>query len=72
MTTENPTSGEHLCPRCGAAFTCGLRAKQDGCWCFNFPHIIPLEEATREGCLCPDCLGKLIESIQARQQEQQT
>jgi len=67
---SNEASGEHTCPRCGTPFTCGLRAKQDHCWCFDFPHVISLENASREGCLCRDCLSKLIESIQQQQQEQ--
>jgi hypothetical protein len=61
-------SGARACPRCGQNFTCGLAAVDDHCWCFDLPHVISPKDASREGCLCPNCLGKLIDTIQKRDQ----
>ncbi len=65
-TSPSQSPGERLCPGCGAAFTCDVEAGKDGCWCFGLPQIAPLDEPRFKGCLCPDCLQKTIETIQAR------
>lgn len=69
MTEDNTQSnqGECTCPQCGTKFTCGLAAMQATCWCFEKPKVITAAKASRQGCLCPDCLQKLIESIQTKQ-----
>jgi hypothetical protein len=49
------------CPRCAAAFACGVdHPGIDPCWCAG----VPLDPAMREslaaaftGCLCPTCLA---------------
>ena len=51
-----PPNGERACHRCGQKFTCGLAAAHERCWCFDYPHVIPVKDANREGCLCPACL----------------
>ena len=49
-----------ICGRCGADFLCGPQKDNGDCWCDRLPNIIPLD-ANKLSCLCPDCLGKLIE-----------
>lgn len=66
---STPPSGERACPRCGQTFTCGLAAHQEKCWCFELPHIISMKDASREGCICPSCLQKQIDEIQAREKQ---
>jgi hypothetical protein len=56
-----PLNGDNACPRCGQKFTCGLAAAQERCWCFDLPHVIPMTDANREGCLCPACLKAEID-----------
>ena len=54
---------ELACERCGRSFGCGV---DDGvCWCAE----ISLDEAARAGlaaaaddCLCPACLGELVQT----------
>lgn len=53
--------GGKTCPLCGTAFTCGMAAGQDKCWCADLPAAMPLPGAAA-GCYCPDCLRKLIEA----------
>jgi hypothetical protein len=57
-----PTNGERACPRCGTVFTCGLAARQERCWCFDYPRILTVEDTGREGCLCPTCLQAAIDA----------
>ena len=52
------------CPRCGAAFVCGMQAGQASCWCAELPVLQKAAEGV-EGCYCPDCLRQLLESQQA-------
>ena len=37
----------NVCPRCGAAFTCGMRAGEAECWCAALPaaFAVPAEGA---------------------------
>jgi hypothetical protein len=48
------------CPRCGAAFGCGVAT--GGCWCaapkLDAERLTQLA-AEFDGCLCPDCLREL-------------
>lgn len=49
------------CPKCGVEFEC--RHDEDHCWCSDMPNIVPVpEDESQAGCLCPECLKKLIES----------
>lgn len=58
MTNSAPQT--NTCPRCGAAFTCGMNAGQEPCWCTILPLLsTPLPDA---GCYCPACLKQLIEA----------
>ena len=61
--TENP--GAKLCPRCGKAFTCGMQAGAERCWCADLPPLGALDPA-QKGCYCPDCLKALIAEREAR------
>ena len=40
------------CSQCGQSFGCGIAER--GCWCSQFPPILPL--TTESDCLCPRCL----------------
>jgi hypothetical protein len=61
---RNSSKGARRCPECGAAFTCGLAAGDERCWCFDLPAIMPVRADTT--CLCPACLAK---ALQQQQQE---
>ena len=67
---QTQAENQHKCPRCGTPFTCGLQAEHASCWCFAFPHIITAENTTRQGCLCPKCLGELIEKIKLEEKNE--
>ncbi len=54
------------CGSCGSAFVCGIEAGDAKCWCFDLPHVIPLEsigrdDKTEADCLCPTCLQQKID-----------
>ncbi len=52
----------NVCPACGAAFTCGMNAGLNECWCAAFPPLLAVPEGEAAGsCYCPDCLRKRIE-----------
>lgn len=59
----------NLCPRCGQAFTCGMRAGEAVCWCVAHPpaFVVPQADAVPASgaCYCPACLAALIEAKQA-------
>lgn len=50
----------NTCPRCGAAFTCGMNAGQEPCWCAALPVLAVTQPEA--GCFCPDCLKQLVEA----------
>ena len=41
------------CSRCDSAFSCGMLAGVQSCWCARLPPIAPVPG---RGCLCPACL----------------
>jgi hypothetical protein len=59
----------NLCPRCGVAFTCGMRAGEAACWCAAYPaaFAVPAAESVPDSgaCYCPTCLAELIETRRA-------
>lgn len=59
----------NTCPRCGAAFTCGMQAGASACWCAAFPAAFAVpgadEVAAEAGCYCPRCLAALIAEKEA-------
>lgn len=68
-TTTEPNSS---CPRCGAAFRCGMVGGDSECWCVQLPHIMPVPSnpsTTATGtagasCFCPACLQKITDDRQ--------
>lgn len=48
------------CTECGAKFLCGPESGKDRCWCDEFPAL-PQGALTGADCLCPACLGKVVE-----------
>lgn len=65
MTENPPPAADAMrvaptCPRCGAAFTCGMQAGEPVCWCAVLPPLstVPDEGA---GCYCPACLKAMLE-----------
>lgn len=50
------------CGRCGVKFRCGIEAGDTVCWCFELPHVMPMQpdENQYNGCLCPECLREMI------------
>lgn len=57
IATGSPTPlvRDKTCQRCGKTFGCGTGGKNGGCWCSDFPNVLPLGLTGAE-CLCPDCL----------------
>ena len=49
---------ETFCSRCKAPMSC---EREKGCWCAEFPNILPIPDSKAEGCLCRDCLSKQLE-----------
>ncbi|MEO6022536.1 MAG: cysteine-rich CWC family protein [Burkholderiales bacterium] len=45
------------CGQCGAAFSCGMQAGVEPCWCASLPRLTPPIGSTTD-CLCPDCLSE--------------
>jgi hypothetical protein len=46
------------CTCCGAAFSCGMEAGDDSCWCVGYPKVEPAADVT--SCLCPVCLQRFV------------
>ena len=46
------------CSVCGSQFTCGPETENTGCWCADFPPIMPLDFS--KNCRCPSCLKKVV------------
>src|ERR1700681_2851126 len=34
---------------------------EHGCWCADFPHVLPVHDDAAKRCLCRSCLTKRIE-----------
>ncbi|WP_335740050.1 cysteine-rich CWC family protein [Pseudothauera hydrothermalis] len=62
-TTERmpDSASTNTCPRCGAAFTCGMAAGWPACWCAALPAglAVPAADAGL-GCYCPECLQEML------------
>ena len=48
------------CPRCGAAFVCGMATGEARCWCAELPPALPPLPDAASGCYCPTCLREII------------
>ena len=58
LEAEGSGATQSSCARCGAAFTCGMSAGQEPCWCAAYPPVMPVPQENA-GCYCPACLGEL-------------
>jgi hypothetical protein len=61
MTPQPPPSATERCPRCAAAFHCGMHDAAP-CACTGVPLDAPTLARLRQrhtGCLCLDCLRAL-------------
>ncbi len=61
MSTENQANV--TCSQCQTGFSCGFLAGNESCWCFDYPHIMPVSKDNPDEantCLCPDCLKQAI------------
>jgi hypothetical protein len=47
-----------VCSVCGVQFGCGAVGEGEGCWCGDYPPIMPLESG--QGCYCPACLKAIV------------
>lgn len=56
----SPNEQNRTCGRCGAKFRCGVEAGDTICWCFELPHVLPVNGTQYNGCLCPECLRELM------------
>jgi Cysteine-rich CWC len=60
---KNPETEPDRCPRCDAAFGCGIATGT--CWCADAtlsPERLAELAAGYDGCLCPSCLRELAPS----------
>lgn len=68
--TEASMTATNQCPRCAAAFTCGMQAGESACWCAAFPSAFAIPAAgavdPAAACYCPRCLAELIEQKRAK------
>lgn len=46
------------CSICGSEFVCGPESENKGCWCSDFPPIMPLDFSL--DCRCPACLKRVV------------
>jgi Leucine-rich repeat (LRR) protein len=51
---------ETFCSRCRAPLPC---EPEKGCWCADFPNILPLPDDTDKSCLCRECLTAALNAI---------
>jgi hypothetical protein len=49
---------ETSCSQCNATISC---EPEHGCWCADFPHVLPVPDEATTGCLCRSCLTKRVE-----------
>ncbi|MDI1236263.1 MAG: cysteine-rich CWC family protein [Polaromonas sp.] len=60
------------CPRCGAAFRCGMVGGDAECWCVKLPHVMPVPSSnpsssigtSEASCFCAACLQKITDDRQ--------
>ncbi len=52
--TSNSNS---TCPTCGTPFVCGAIAKQDQCWCMQYPQLSAAQLDNAATCFCSFCLS---------------
>jgi hypothetical protein len=57
-TDNEATVMEIFCSQCNAPMTC---EPEHGCWCADFPHVLPVPDDPKNGCLCRRCLTKRLE-----------
>jgi len=50
---------ESRCALCGAAFTCGVQAGEEPCWCAS---LSALEPVPGRSCLCRSCLEEELKT----------
>jgi hypothetical protein len=46
-----------FCAQCHAPMSCD---RDNGCWCAEFPKVMPVPEDKSQGCLCRECLTKKL------------
>ena len=62
-----PAPAANVCPRCGAAFVCGMANGGTQCWCASLPPLGPLVAGA--DCYCPACLAHLLAAQGARRDD---
>ncbi len=60
-----PVDSTKQCSACNRPFACGAACGR--CWCFDLPAVVAVPTDTDAGCLCPDCLAKLVQTTTANQ-----
>jgi hypothetical protein len=48
-----------FCSQCNSPMIC---TKKPGCWCADFPHVLPVPDDPAKGCLCRSCLTAKLET----------
>ena len=53
--SPTPLVRDKTCQQCGKTFGCGTGGRNGGCWCSDFPNVLPFGLSSQD-CLCPDCM----------------
>jgi len=48
------------CVKCGVDMACGADSDTPSCWCKGFPRLPPEVGVDGSQCLCPNCLGLVL------------
>ena len=48
------------CVKCGVGMACGADSETSSCWCKGFPLLPPEVGVDGSQCLCPNCLGFVL------------
>ncbi|MDO9361221.1 MAG: cysteine-rich CWC family protein [Polaromonas sp.] len=73
MKAGAPANPNSACPRCGAAFRCGMVGGDSECWCVKLPNLMAVPSAGASNpesipepgaasCFCPACLQEIIDA----------
>ncbi len=58
IDTANVTTTH--CVKCGVDMACGADSETSSCWCKGFPRLPPEVGVDGSQCLCPNCLGLVL------------
>lgn len=48
------------CPACGEPVRCGMKLREERCWCMDHPPLAPDPALPADACLCERCLRERL------------